>query len=268
MLGLLLIACLTVMLASLVGVVAVWNRAGRYIETHIDLLVSFSAGVFLVFAYQVGQEAISHSTSGYSGLGWILGGAAAVWLVFKFAPDSHSHAHAEHGHSHLDARRLLVTDAVHNTADGIFLAASYAVSVPLGIAATVGVLAHELLQEISEFFVLRDAGYTTKKALLTNFAVSSFVLVGALGGFFLLDSFELLEGPLLALVAGGIIVVVLHDLLPHSVRESITTRHYAEHLALFLVGALAMAGLTFIIPHEEPHAEEGHSVEELSLSGS
>lgn len=250
-LPLLILSAFVVMLASLVGILAVWNRAGRYIETHIDLLVSFSAGVFLVFASQVGKEALEHSSSTFSGFAWILGGAAAIWLIFKLTPDSHSHAHGGHGHSHLDARRLLATDAVHNAADGIFLAASYAVSVPLGIAATMGVLAHEVLQEISEFFVLRDAGYSTARALFINFLVSSSVLIGAIGGYFLLDTFEMLEGPLLAIVAGGVIVVVLHDLLPHSIRESVTTRHYLEHLALFLIGAAAMAGIMRLIPHTD-----------------
>lgn len=256
--AILLLSAFVVMLASLVGVIAVWNRAGRYIEAHLDLLVSFSAGVFLVFAFQVGQEALEHSSSGFSGLAWILGGAIVIWALFKLAPDSHSHSHGEHGHSHLDARRLLATDAVHNAADGIFLAASYAVSVPLGIAATMGVLAHEMLQEISEFFVLRDAGYSTKKALLVNFLVSGSVLIGAVGGYFLLDTFEALEGPLLAIVAGGIIVVVLHDLLPHSVRDSVTKRHYAEHLALFLIGVAVMLGISMLLPHAESevHAEE------------
>ncbi len=248
----LLASSFLVMLASLAGVLAVWNRVGVYIEKNLDLLVSFSAGVFLVFAYQVGGEAIEHSASTTVGVAWILGGAVAIWLVFKFTPDSHSHDHGGHGHTHLDARRLLVTDGIHNAADGVFLAASYAVSVPLGIAATVGILAHEVLQEISEFFVLRDAGYSIKKALTVNFFVSSTILIGALGGYFLLDMFEMLEGPLLSLVAGGIIVVVLHDLIPHSVREAVSMRHYLQHLVWFSVGVLLMLGISALIPHTEP----------------
>ena len=44
-----------IMLASLVGVVTVWNRAGMFIEKRLDYLVSFSAGVFLVFLYGLGM---------------------------------------------------------------------------------------------------------------------------------------------------------------------------------------------------------------------
>ncbi len=252
------------MLASLAGVVAVWNRAGVYIEKNLDLLVSFSAGVFLVFAYQVAQEAVEHSASTAVGLAWILGGAVCIWLVFKFTPDSHSHSHGQHHHTRLDARRLLVTDGIHNAADGIFLAASYAVSVPLGIAATIGVVAHEVLQEISEFFVLRDAGYSVKKALTVNFFVSATILVGAVGGYFLLDMFEMLEGPLLSIVAGGIIVVVLHDLIPHSVREAVSVRHYVQHLLWFSLGVVIMLGVSMLIPHTEPE----HTGESLPLAQS
>ena len=92
-------------------------------------------------------------------------------------------------HPPLDARRLLLTDGIHNAADGIFLAASYAVSPALALVAGVSIFVHEALQEISEFFVLKDAGYSTKGALVVNFLTSSTIIIGAIGGDFLLDFF-------------------------------------------------------------------------------
>jgi zinc transporter ZupT len=245
-----------VMLASLVGVLAVWKRAGKFIEQRLDYLVSFSAGVFLVFLFGLASEAVEHAGGLAHGLPWLLLGAVGIWAVFKFMPDSHVHTHADHSHTRLDARRLIVVDAIHNTADGIFLAASYAVSPALALVAGVSIFVHEALQEMSEFFVLKDAGYSTKKALAINFAVSSTILIGAVGGYLLLGVFEALEGPLLGLAAGGILTVVLHDLIPHSLREARKASHYAMHLLWFVVGAACMFGVTTLLPHVEAGAPQ------------
>jgi len=238
-----------IMLASLAGVITVWSRVGSLIERHLDYLISFSAGVFLVFLYGLASEAVEHAVTPAWGLGWIFLGAVGIWVIFKILPSAHTHVH-EHGkESHIDARRLLTTDAIHNAADGIFLAASYAVSPALALVAGISIVIHEALQEISEFFVLRDAGYSTKGALGINFLTSSTILVGAIGGYFLLDTFEMLEGPLLGLAAGGILVVVLHDLIPHSIREAHSTLHYARHLMWFGIGAVLMLLVSMVGGH-------------------
>ena len=232
-----------IMLASLVGVFSVWRRAGRAIERNLNLLVSFSAGVFIVIAYQLGIEVVEHSDTLGSGLVWIVIGLLAVWLLFKFLPSSHHHhdeASETHPHSRLNARRIMTSDALHNLGDGILLATSFAVSSSLGMLTALSIFVHELVQEISEFFVLRQAGYSTKSALILNFAISATVLLGALGGFFLLESFETLEVPLLGLASGAFLVVVFHDLIPHSVRSSKRENLYWRHLLWFLIGAVLM----------------------------
>jgi len=61
-----------------------------------------------------------------------------------------------------------------------------------------------------------------------------------LGGFFLLESFETLEVPLLGLASGAFLVVVFHDLIPHSVRSSKRENLYWRHLLWFLIGAVLM----------------------------
>jgi zinc transporter ZupT len=142
----LILLSFAIMLTSLIGVVTVWNRAGALIEKNLDYLVSFSSGVFLVFLFGLATEAIEHAGTLAWGLGWVLAGAVGIWLIFKILPRAHTHLHAEHSHTPLDARRLLVTDGIHNTADGIFLAASYAVSPALALAAGISILIHEALQ--------------------------------------------------------------------------------------------------------------------------
>lgn len=239
-----------IMLASLVGVFSVWRRAGQVIERNLNLLVSFSAGVFIVIAYQLGIEVVEHSATLGSGLVWIVIGLLTVWLLFKFLPSSHHH-HDEmfeaHSHSRLDARRIMASDAFHNLGDGILLATSFTVSSSLGMLTALSIFAHELVQEISEFFVLRQAGYSTKSALILNFAISTTVLLGALGGFFLLESFEMLEVPLLGLASGAFLVVVFHDLVPHSVRASRQKNLYWRHLLWFLIGMVLMFVVNMLV---------------------
>ncbi len=230
-----------IMSASLIGVVTVWHRAGSFIEKNIDYLVSFSAGVFLVFLYGLATEAVEHAATPTWGLSWLLFGAIGIWILFRVLPaGAHIHAYEHADHSPLDARRLLLTDGIHNAADGIFLTASYVVSPGLALIAGISIFIHEALQEISEFFVLRDAGYSTRGALVVNFLVSATILIGAVGAYFLLDLFEFLEGPLLGIAAGGILVVVLGDLIPHSLKSSTDRTHTIKHVVWFAIGGVLM----------------------------
>ncbi|MGB3922036.1 MAG: ZIP family metal transporter [Minisyncoccia bacterium] len=232
-----------VMLASLVGVFAVWRNVGRLIERNLSLLVSLSAGVFVVITYNLMKETMEHSSGVTEGLAWILGGAFFFWLLFKLAPLFHHHHDASREttpHSRIDARRVMAGDALHNFSDGLLLAASFGVSSAFGVLTALSIFVHELVQEMSEFFVLKQAGYQTKKALISNFAISSTILLGSLVGFFLIDNFEMFEVPLLGLTAGAFLVVVLDDLIPHSIRASRLTQFYARHLAWFVIGLVLM----------------------------
>lgn len=241
-----------VMLASLIGVFAVWHNVGRFVERNLSLLVSFSAGVFVVIAYNLMGETLEHSGTIRFGIAWILGGAGFFWLLFKLMPLSHHHhdqARETHPHSRLDARRVMAGDALHNLSDGLLLSASFAVSSTFGALTALSIFVHELVQEMSEFFVLRQAGYSTKKALLLNLAVSSTILFGALGGFFLLEKFEILEVPILGLTAGAFLIVVLQDLIPHSIRASQQKQLYLRHLTWFITGVLLMFLVNTLITH-------------------
>ncbi|MBI2004988.1 ZIP family metal transporter [Patescibacteria group bacterium] len=243
-----LAASLLVMLASLVGVFSLWRRAEKIIERNLDFLVSFSAGVFVVIVYRLAVETIEHAGQAVWGFTWILVGALFIWVICKLLPATHMHA--EPGdETRVDPRKILVSDSIHNVGDGVLLAATFSVSVALGIATTASVLIHEVLQEISEFFILRKGGYTPQKALSLNFLTSSSILVGSVGGFFFLELFEYLESPLLGFAAGALLVVVLTDLIPHSISGSYERSHYAKHLLLFLIGVALMLAVSVFAAH-------------------
>ena len=258
-----------IMLASLVGVFSIWKRASALIEKNMRFLVSFSAGVLIVVSYKLADEAMTHAESATNGLIWIFAGAIGVLLLFKILPSFHHH-HDEceeknsERHSKIEAGRIMISDGIHNIGDGILLASSFAIGSSVGIATALGILVHEIMQEISEFFVLRQAGYSTRKALGLNFLVSSTILFGSLGSFFLLEQFEMLEIPLLGLAAGSFLLVVFHDLIPSSISSSSHKIHYLKHIAWFCIGIIAMIGTNMItanthnheLKHDEIHEEK------------
>lgn len=252
-----LAASLLIMLASFSGKLLVWKRAGSLVERHLHFLVSFSAGVLLAVMYGLSSEIVEHAGSLAAGVPWIVLGALVVLVAFRFVPHFHHHHDMDdtHAHSRIDAGRILVSDGIHNIGDGVVIATSFAVSPFLGVMSALSIFAHEVLQEISEFFVLRDAGLSAQRALLYNFLASSTILIGALGGFFLLEQFEMLEIPLLGLAAGSYLVVVFHDLLPHSIEHARDSTHITRHVVFFILGFGLMFALLTFLPHPEVEHE-------------
>ncbi len=265
----LLIACFVIMLASLSGKVLVWRSAGAFIERNLHLMVSFAVGVFLIFALQLSREVFEHLPTIVAFL-WIAGGAIAITILCQFLPhghDAHEHdADHNHEHEHVDAHRMLISDAIHNAGDGILLAASFVAGPVFGFTAALGVFIHEIVQETAEFFVLRDAGYSVRRALLLNFATASTVLIGAVGGYILLGFFETIEAQLLAIAAGGVFSVIFFDLLPHSIRDARAQSSVTKHIAWFIAGCMLMYGVTVVVPHQEHGHEEAHAYVTTQLS--
>lgn len=255
-----LTASLLIMLASLSGVLFIWKGVGKIISRNLHYLVSLSAGVYLMVSSHLGQEVLHQTASMTTGILWILLGGASFWAIFKLLPGFHHHHDEEKEdkpHSKLDARRIITGDAIHNIADGVLLATSFSVSPTLGIITTVNVFVHEFVQETSEFFVLKQAGYSTTKALLVNLTVSSTILIGAVGSSLLLEVFAGLEIPLMGIAAGAFLVVVFQDLIPHSIRQARVEANHLKHSAWFIVGLILMLCVSVISTHG--HGEADHS---------
>lgn len=253
------VASLIVMLAAFGGALSFWKIIGRAIEKNLGVLISFTAGLFLFVSYELGREAVLHSPNVESGLFWIFTGAIVIWLIFRALPHSHNHDHPTQEKS-LDIRRILTGNGIHNIGDGVLLATAFSADFYLGIITTISVFIHELVQETSIFFVLRKAGYSIKKSVLINFAVSGTILIGSLGGFFLLSFFSALEPVLLGISAGVFLVVVLQDLIPHSFYQLNCKRCFLPHLLSFLVGLFLMLFISSLVPHshEHHHEEDDH----------
>jgi len=251
-----LIAAFVVMMASLVGVLFVGRVATQFLNDRLSYLVAFSAGVFLVTAGALALEVFHiYETALWWGLGLILCGYALAWVLELLVPESHHHHDpaCEHGHGK-GARKLMVGDAIHNIGDGIILVPAFMVSPALGIAVTVSIFIHEALQELSEFFVLKQAGYSTKRALLLNFAISSTILIGVGLSYVALATHEL-EGVLLAISAGFFLHVVIHDLLPKRSQHE-TVGKFLTHVLVLACGLILMAFVNNVLGESHTHSGE------------
>lgn len=245
-----LLAGLTIMAISLAGVLTTRRSLGNWTERNLKYLVSFSSGVFFIVALELARETLALAGTIPALLS--IGAGGVLMAVFSWLlPESHHH-HEMHDatdtHDLAGARRILLGDSLHNIGDGLLLAPAFLVNVQLGIATTIGILVHETIQEISEFFVLRESGYTNRQALLRNFLVSGTVLIGIFFGFFL-SNITALVGPLLGLAAGAFFFIVFHDLLPRSVATSQHVREYATHALVALLGVMLMLLINTIHTH-------------------
>jgi len=232
------------MLVSIVGVLGAWGVVGKVVQRNLHYLVSFAAGVFFLVALDLTQETFSLVSVGVGGL--IIAGGVIAFLIFaKFMPESHQHydtGSGEPAYSKAFGRRILLADSVHNFVDGIVLVPAFMISVTTGIAVAVSILIHELIQEVSEFFVLRESGYSIKRALVLNFIVSGTILLGIVFGL-LFSKIQGIEPILLGFAAGAFFYVVFADLVPHSFGGCKTKHGVLIHVAWALAGVALMYGV-------------------------
>lgn len=243
-----IISALIIMLVSLSGIIFVNKLAHDFLEKRLSYLVSFSAGVFLVTAGSLALEVFHIVSSASVGVVVISLGYALAWLMHKVLPETHHHHDPDCPRTHQGAKRLIVGDSIHNIADGVILVTAFLVSTTLGIAVTISIIIHEALQEISEFFVLRQAGYSVRSALLINLASSSTILVGVALGYFALTSSDV-EALLLGVSAGFFLHVVIHDLLPKRTHQE-SGMKFVSQIILVVIGASLMALVSGLV--EEP----------------
>ncbi|MCZ8063622.1 ZIP family metal transporter [Silanimonas sp.] len=135
-------------------------------------------------------------------------------------------------------------DALHNLGDGLLIALAFATSPVLGIATVVAILAHELPQELGDYAILVDAGYSPREAAGANLGSAASVFVGALAGLVAGPAAEPALQWLSPVAAGGFLYLALFALLPGLRRHPAQGARWWRLRALpVAMGVGAMAGL-------------------------
>ena len=120
------------------------------------------------------------------------------------------------------------------------IAASFMVSLKLGLVTTFAIILHEIPQELGDFAVLIYGGFTKQKALLFNFASALMAVIGAVAGYFIADFSKSFLNFILPFTAGGFIYIATSDLIPELHKENDLKRSTAAFFA-FLLGIAFMA---------------------------
>lgn len=246
---------LAVSLVSLVGLVTLSLGRAR-LERAIFLLVAFAVGAMLSGALlHLIPRAYEQLGDGALIGGLVLAGVLGFFVLEKFLHWRHRHgmppsegedAHGHHHHHHYGdhapfATMNLVGDAAHNLIDGMIIAAAYLVSIPAGIVTTIAVMLHEIPQEIGDFGVLVYGGYSPKKALMANFLIGLFSVLGAVIALVVGMRVEGFADYLLPLTAGAFIYVAGSDLIPElNQRHSHSASKSVWQLVMMILGAGVM----------------------------
>lgn len=263
-----LIAALLVACMSLGGVLLASTRGTAFITRYHHHVLAFAIGVLLMILYSLGEEGLHlfEETPHFFVLG-ALGGAGLLVLVSRLHRHHHhttEHEHGTHAHTHsrIDGSRVLVADGVHNISDGLILYPAFLISPITGLIATVGVAIHEFISEVSEFFILKEAGYSTREALVRNFFTACSIFIGVFVAY-LFASLESFEGWILAVSFGAFAYLIFVDLVP-CVYTHAEKKRQPQYVLATLLGLTIMLGISFAFPHEHETHEDDHTDETTS----
>lgn len=155
---------------------------------------------------------------------------------------SHAHQHAAHGHHHHDhaakagAWTILTGDGVHCFGDGVLIASAFLAGAPLGWAATLAVLVHEVPHHMGDLAVLHQGRRDARRTALLKVSLAGAVTaLGGLVGYALVARLAGLLPYLLMLASSSFIYVALADLIPQ-LQQRLDARQTLAQVLWLLIG--------------------------------
>ncbi|MCS6763046.1 MAG: ZIP family metal transporter [Candidatus Protistobacter heckmanni] len=213
------------LLAGLVSVSCAALLSFGLLASVVRRMVSYSVGLLLATSLlHALPEAFESGADARALFATLLAGLLGFFLLEKLTLLRHSHHHEGdgHGHSHgHDADEagksgwmILLGDGLHNFVDGILVAAAFSTDPQLGIVTAAAIVAHEIPQEIGDFIVLLNAGFSKMRALIYNFSSTLAAVAGGVLGYLLLGGLSGVIPYLLVLASSSFIYIAVSDLMP------------------------------------------------------
>lgn len=174
---------------------------------------------------------------------WTLVGILAFFLLERFI--HHHDQDRNPGEKKSVVPLIIIGDTVHNFIDGVAMAATFLVSIPLGIVTSLAVAAHEIPQEIGDFGLMLHKGVARKRVLLINFYSALAAMAGAIITYLAKDSIEGLLPIALSVTSGFFIYIAAANLIPEIHSRDDQKKAFWETVLLIL-GVLVIYFLIWI----------------------
>lgn len=212
-------------------------------------LVSFAAGALLATAFlDTLKEAVK--LAGETVFLYVTLSFAAFFIIERLFVFIHHHDEdttpKEEDGFKIPTPLLLFGDALHNFIDGASIAASFLVSLPLGIVTSTTVFIHEIPHELGDFGILIHKGWGRGQVLWFNVASGFAAILGAVLAFYLGHVFDKAVPVLLAITTGNFIYLSATNLIPEIHNKAKQSLAIKESF-FFILGILLIAFLIQIL---------------------
>lgn len=154
----------------------------------------------------------------------LLFGLLGFFLLEKLAIMRHSHHHEHDGHHHehgydrheagTSGWMILVGHSFHSFTDGILIVTAFLTNPYLGLITCLAILAHEIPNQVGDFIVLFNAGFSKKRTLIYSLCNTISATVASVIGYYALEKLHALIPYVLTLASAGFIYIALSDLMP------------------------------------------------------
>jgi len=208
---------------------------------YADYFVSFAVGTLLGAAF---LEIIPHAYELSRDLHQIslivLVGILVFFILEKLLVWRHCHGSHCENHSPVvnhDVKKgsiLIIGDCFHNFIDGILIASAFIVDINLGLITALAIIVHEIPQEISNFSILINSGYSLSRTLLMNVITGFAMIIGAILAYFVLNDLEFLIPIILSFAASSMIYVAISDLIPSLHKKVEIKQTFQQTFSIFL----------------------------------
>ncbi len=172
-------------------------------------------------------------------------------VKFKLVTQKKPSITAKHTHSHehdfgRSGMMIMIGDTFHNFVDGILIASAFMVDVKIGIVTAIAIVAHEIPQEVGDFFILLHSGYTKKQAYIFNLISSLATMVGGLAAYYALRQMQELVPFVLGIAAASMLYVAVADLIP-SLHKRTELRETVSQLLLIALGVSSIGLIGYFL---------------------
>jgi zinc and cadmium transporter len=188
----------------------------------VPWLISYAVGTLLGVALLKLVPQALESLQASEALGALLAGILGFFMLEKLVIWRHCHTADCDAHDS-SAALILIGGSLHNFTDGAIVGAAVLTSLPLGITTALAVAAHQIPQEVGDYAILLDAGYSRTRAFVMNTLSAVTCALGAVTVYAAASWTPTALPYVLAFAAGSFLYVAMSDLIPglhHATRDA------------------------------------------------